>query len=153
MKTGQMVLSLVAFCCLVAFSPRARAEAEEIKTAIRAVLDQQVKDWNEGSIEKFMRGYAPSNTTRFASGGDVHLGWQTVLDRYKKTYVDKAAMGKLTFSDLDITVFSEDAALAFGRWRLEREKDEPSGLFTLVFRKTKDGWRIVHDHTSAANKN
>ena len=153
MKTRHIISCLLALFCLVAFQPGASADQEEIKSAIRAVLDQQVKDWNEGSIEKFMRGYAPSNTTRFASGGDVHLGWQTVLDRYKKTYGDKAAMGKLTFSDLDITVFSEDAAFAFGRWRLEREKDEPSGLFTLVFRKTKEGWRIVHDHTSSVSKN
>ena len=39
---------------------------------------------------------------------------------------------------------------AFGRWRLERAQDAPSGLFTLLFRRTSAGWRIVHDHTSAA---
>ena len=146
-------LLLVAALILVTPGRCQAADEQSIKTAIRGVLDQQVKDWNDGSIEKFMRGYAKSDSTRFASGGEIRLGWQTVFDRYKKTYGDKAAMGKLTFSDLDITVFSDNAALAFGRWKLEREKDEPSGLFTLVFRKTKDGWRIVHDHTSAASKN
>jgi ketosteroid isomerase-like protein len=137
----------------LATPPAHAADEQSIKAAVRAVLDQQVKDWNDGSIEKFMRGYAKSDTTRFASDGEIRLGWQTVFDRYKKNYGDRGVMGKLTFSELDITVFSEDAALAFGRWRLEREKDQPSGLFTLVFRKTKDGWRIVHDHTSAASKN
>ena len=146
-------LTLVAALTLVTPGRCQAADEQSIKAAIRGVLDQQVKDWNDGSIEKFMRGYAKSDATRFASGGEIRLGWQTVFDRYKKTYGDKAAMGKLTFSDLDITVFSDDTALAFGRWKLEREKDEPSGLFTLVFRKTKDGWRIVHDHTSAASKN
>jgi ketosteroid isomerase-like protein len=145
-----LVVSL-AFLFIAPFGPC--ADEPSIKAAVRAVLDQQVKDWNDGSIEKFMRGYAKSDTTRFASDGEVRLGWQTVFDRYKKNYGDRGAMGKLTFSELDVTVFSEDAALAFGRWRLEREKDQPSGLFTLVFRKTKDGWRIVHDHTSAASKN
>ena len=125
---------------------------DAIKAGVRRVLDQQVQDWNDGSIEKFMRGYEKSDAIRFASGGDVRLGWQTVFDRYQKTYSDKAAMGKLTFSDLDITVAAEDAALVFGRWRLDREKDELSGLFTLFFRKTSEGWRIVHDHTSAATK-
>ncbi len=123
-----------------------------IQSAVRAVLDQQVKDWNAGDIEKFMRGYDRSDKTRFASGGNITLGWQSVLERYQRTYADKAAMGQLTFSDLDITVASEDTALAFGRWHLKREKDEPSGLFTLLFRKTADGWKIVHDHTSAAEK-
>ena len=147
MKTTTSLLILV---CSLAITPLAMsADEQSVKDAVRAVLDQQVKDWNAGSIEKFMHGYAQSDTTRFASGGEVRQGWQTVLDRYKKNYPDKAAMGKLTFSDLDISVAGDDAALAFGHWRLEREKDELSGLFTLFFRKTNDGWRIVHDHTSA----
>ena len=100
-----------------------------------------------------MRGYAKTATTRFASGGDIRLGWQTVFDRYQTTYGNRAAMGTLTFSDIDITAVSADTALVFGHWRLEREKDKLSGLFTLLFRKTNDGWRIVHDHTSAATKN
>jgi ketosteroid isomerase-like protein len=75
------------------------------------------------------------------------------LERYKKTYPDKAAMGHLRFSDIDITVVSSDAALVFGRWHLDRAKDELNGLFTLFFRQTPEGWRIVHDHTSAAPKN
>jgi len=128
------------------------ADSAAVQSAVRAVLDQQVKDWNAGDIEKFMRGYDRSEKTRFASGGNITLGWQAVMDRYRRTYSDKAAMGTLTFSDLDITVASEGSALAFGRWHLKREKDEPSGLFTLLFRKTADGWKIVHDHTSAAEK-
>ena len=143
------ILTLLAFT-LVA-GARA-ADATAIQAAVRAVLDEQVKDWNAGNIERFMRGYHQSATTRFASGGNVTLGWQSVLDRYKRTYSDKAAMGTLTFSELDITAASDDSALAFGHWHLKREKDEPSGLFTLLFRKTDDGWKIIHDHTSAAEK-
>jgi len=130
----------------------AAADTATIQSAVRAVLAQQVKDWNAGDIEKFMRGYERSEKTRFASGGNITLGWQAVMDRYQRTYSDKVAMGTLTFSELDINALSDDAALAFGRWQLKREKDEPSGLFTLLFRKTADGWRIVHDHTSAAEK-
>jgi ketosteroid isomerase-like protein len=130
----------------------AAADTTAIQSAVRAVLDQQVKDWNAGDVVKFMRGYDRSEKTRFASGGNITLGWQAVLERYQRTYSDKAAMGTLTFSDIDITVASEDTALAFGRWHLKREKDEPSGLFTLLFRKTADGWKIVHDHTSSAER-
>ena len=117
---------------------------------IRAVLDQQAADWNAGSIAGFMRGYAPSDTTRFASGGEVMRGWQTVFDRYVKRYGDRATMGQLTFSAVEITVLSPAQALVFGHWRLDRKKATPQGLFTLLFRKTPEGWHIVHDHTSAA---
>ena len=146
------LFSIAATLLALAVSNVRAADTAAIQSAVRAVLDQQVQDWNAGDVVKFMRGYDRSEKTRFASGGNITLGWQSVLERYQRTYSDKAAMGTLTFSDIDITVVSEDTALAFGRWHLKREKDEPSGLFTLLFRKTTDGWKIVHDHTSAAEK-
>ena len=152
MKPTRLFGITATLLVLALSSVHAAADTAAIQSAVRAVLDQQVKDWNAGDIEKFMRGYERSEKTRFASGGNITLGWQAVLERYQGAYSDKAAMGKLTFGDLDITVASEDTALAFGRWHLKREKDEPSGLFTLLFRKTADGWKIVHDHTSAAEK-
>ena len=114
------------------------------------MLDAQVRAWNAGDLRGFMEGYAKSERTRFQSGGDVSLGWQTVFDRYQKRYGDRASMGVLKFSEVEVTTFAPNAALAFGRWRLERAQDAPSGLFTLLFRRTSTGWRIVHDHTSTA---
>ena len=114
------------------------------------MLDHQVMDWNAGDIAGFMRGYAKSDTTRFASGGEITRGWQTVFARYLKRYGDRAAMGRLTFTELEITVLAPDRAEVFGHWRLDREEDTPHGLFTLLMRKTPDGWRGVHDHTSSA---
>lgn len=152
MNTPKRLALATMLLILASAAVPAPADPAGVQSAVRAVIDQQVQDWNAGDIEKFMRGYERSEKTRFGSGGNIILGWQAVMDRYRRTYADKAAMGKLTFVDLDITVLSEDAALAFGRWHLQRDKDEASGLFTLLFRKTADGWRIVHDHTSAAEK-
>jgi ketosteroid isomerase-like protein len=118
--------------------------------AVRAVLDRQAAAWNGGDLDGFMDGYWRSDQTRFASGGDVSVGWQTVLDRYRRRYRDRATMGTLIFSEIQVTPLARDSALAYGRWRLQRAHDAPSGLFTLIFRKTPDGWRIVYDHTSAA---
>ena len=125
---------------------------EKIEKEIAVVLYNQVRYWNEGSIEKYMSGYDRSDSLRFASGGDVSYGWQTTFNRYKKGYPNRDAMGILTFSDIDITVISEDAALVFGKWELQKENENPWGLFTLLFQKTKDGWRIVHDHTSSSKE-
>jgi len=126
------------------------APEAESAAAVRAVLDRQAADWNAGNLAGFMEGYAKSAKTRFASGGDVHLGWETVFERYRRRYGDRAAMGHLTFSGVEISVLSTDAALAFGQWHLQRAADEPHGLFTLLFRRTPEGWKVVHDHTSAA---
>jgi len=123
--------------------------AEIIKN-IQLVMTAQVQAWNNGNIEEYMAGYYHSDSLRFASGGTVLYGWESTLDRYKKGYPDKSTMGVLTFSDVDITIISENAALVFGKWQLEREnKTNTSGLFTLIFRRTNLGWRIIHDHTSS----
>jgi uncharacterized protein (TIGR02246 family) len=118
--------------------------------AIRAVLDAQVAAWNRGDLEGYMDGYQRSPDIVFISGDRVTRGWKTVLERYKRSYDTPEKMGVLTFSDVEITLLSKDAALVFGRWHLQRSKDGPHGRFTLLFRKTKAGWRIVHDHTSSA---
>ena len=121
------------------------------ETAIRAVLDAQVAAWNRGDIESYMNGYDRSPNTEFVGADSITRGWQDVLDRYKKRYDTRDKMGTLAFSDLEITMLSNDAALVLGRWRLKRANDEPHGTFTLLFRKRKAGWRIVHDHSSSAS--
>ena len=145
-------VALLTVIASVAASALAQNNSKNQKSiaAIRAVLDAQAAAWNRGDIEGYMDGYARSPDTVFVSGDRVTRGWQTVLERYKKTYNTREKMGTLTFSDLEITVLSKESALVLGRWHLQRSKDEPHGRFTLLFRKTKSGWKIVHDHTSSA---
>ncbi len=130
-------------------SAQLRKDAKSI-VAIRQVMEAQAAAWNRGDIAGYMDGYDRSPDTVFVSGDRVTRGWQTVLERYQKAYDSREKMGTLTFSDLEITMLSKDAALVLGRWHLQRSKDEPHGRFTLLFRKTKTGWKIVHDHTSSA---
>jgi ketosteroid isomerase-like protein len=146
----------IPFLALLALSActstrNAATDAPRAEAAIRAVLDAQVAAWNRGDVAAFMDGYWRSDALRFASGGTIARGWQTTLDRYRRSYPDRAAMGTLTFSDLDIDVFAPDAAVVFGRWALARDAAHPpaSGLFTLTFRRFDEGWRIVADHTSS----
>ena len=129
--------------------PISRGDAKII-AAVRAVLEAQKASWNRGDIAGYMDGYDRSPNTTFVSGDNVSRGWQTVHDRYQKNYNSREKMGTLTFSELEVTVVSKDAAVMIGRWHLSRANDEPHGRFTLIFRKTKQGWRIVHDHTSSA---
>ena len=126
--------------------------AADASPEIRAVVQAQQEAWNRGDIDGFMNGYWRSEQTVFVSGDEVTRGWQKVLDRYKAKYSDRAKMGTLTFSNLEITPLSDDSAVALGSWQLKRATDEPHGRFTLIFRRLPDGWKIVHDHTSAAEK-
>ena len=117
---------------------------------IQSVLSAQQDAWNRGDIDAFMNGYAQSASTVFVSEDEVRRGWETVRDRYRVRYSDRAKMGTLSFSEIEVTMFSAEAAVVLGRWRLKRANDEPHGRFTLIFKRLPEGWRIVHDHTSAA---
>ena len=123
-------------------------DAEE---GVRAVLEEQAEAWNRGSISGYMEGYARSDTLRFASGGDVWYGWDRTMTRYQASYADEGQMGTLSFTDVDVWPLSPDHAVVFGRWELDRSESfaNTGGLFTLVFERSPEGWRIVHDHTSA----
>ncbi|MDT7540163.1 MAG: hypothetical protein QOE33_67 [Acidobacteriota bacterium] len=147
---------VAALALIVALSGCAQNPSEggrqqaENAAAIRAVLDSQAAAWNRGDIEGYMDGYERSDATVFVSGDSITRGWQTVLDRYKKSYDTRDKMGTLAFSDLDIKPLSPFYCVVTGRWQLTRASDAPHGRFTLIFRKTSAGWRITHDHTSAA---
>lgn len=149
MKTKLFIIAV----CIVVTSTWVSAQTSngtKTKAAIRAVLDAQAAAWNRGDLEGYMDGYDRSPNTEFVGGDTINRGWQAVLDRYKQRYDTREKMGMLTFSDLEITLLSKDAALVLGRWRLKRANDEPHGTFSLLLRKTKVGWRIVHDHSSSA---
>ena len=126
----------------------AQSGDEKAKNAIRQVMNDQAAAWNNGDIDGFMKGYWNSPEMTFVSGTNVTKGWQPTLERYKKGYNTRAKMGVLTFSDLEITILSNKSAVVLGKWALKRESDNPNGLFTLTFRKFKDGWKIILDHTS-----
>ena len=118
-----------------------------------ATLDAQVEAWNAGSVRGFMDGYVRSDSLVFLSGGSVRRGWEEALYAYVRGYPDADAMGTLAFEEVSVRPLAPGRALAWGRWRLQRDGDAPGGgpggLFTLILADTPDGWRVVHDHTSS----
>lgn len=118
---------------------------------IIAVIEAQQAAWNAGDIDGFMRGYWVSPDLRFASGGTVTKGWQATRDRYHERYSDRALMGQLSFDRLEVEMLAPDAGVVHGAWALQRERDRPSGLFTLVLSKIDGDWKIVSDTTTSAD--
>lgn len=149
-NTFSAALLLALLPLLVAAQVPSKTRTSRSIASIRAVLDAQSAAWNRGDVEGYMNGYARSPKTVMVSGDNVTRGWQTVLDRYKRNYNSREKMGTLTFSDLEYKLMGYDTALVIGRWHLKRTSDEPHGRFTLIFKRTKEGWRIIHDHTSSA---
>jgi beta-aspartyl-peptidase (threonine type) len=125
-----------------------RAFTSDDHASIAAVIETQRAAWNRGDLAAYMDGYARIDNLIFTSGGHVRRGWQTAFDQYKSHYVnDVASMGKLDFAITSIDALGADAAVVLGTWNLDGP-NAGHGVFTLVFERRPEGWRIVHDHTS-----
>lgn len=122
---------------------------EADRAAIDAVLNAQEQAWNRGDVDAFLTGYWHSTELTFEGSGGIARGWDGVLARYKKNYPDRAAMGQLDFSQLEFRFLGPDAALVLGHWHLKRESGDIGGVFSLVWERFPEGWKIIHDHTSA----
>lgn len=146
---GFLILSSLSSCARQTGAPD--YDVELIKTDIKETLARQDAAWNRGDIDAFMEDYLKEGSLRFASGGNVNRGWQATIDGYKTRYPDKATMGTLSFTNLEIDVFSAQDAMVFGRWQLQRADDKPGGLFTLHMQNQDGRWIIVSDHTSSAD--
>jgi beta-aspartyl-peptidase (threonine type) len=141
---------LIATGLIAQTAPQGPAQA--IKSAVEQVLRTQQDAWNHHDLDAFMAGYWNSADLTFFSGAKQTSGWQATLDRYKATYASPGhEMGALEFSALRIEMLGPEAAFVRGAWHLTMSDGKtPHGLFTLVFRKFPEGWKIIHDHTSAA---
>jgi beta-aspartyl-peptidase (threonine type) len=133
------------------FAPAQSMAGRSLESAIEHVLRTQQQAWNRHDLDAFMASYWNSPELTFFSGGTESKGSQAAMDRYRAKYSGPGKeMGTLEFSGLRIELLGADAAFVRGSWRLTMSDGKtPHGLFTLVFRKFPEGWKIVHDHTSS----
>jgi beta-aspartyl-peptidase (threonine type) len=136
---------------LVVLAGCAGTDAVRDRREIQEVLTAQAAAWNRGDLDAFLAGYWRSEQTVFAGGDKVHRGFEAMARRYRDAYPTKEKMGRLSFSNLTFEQLEADRAVVTGSWELEIAGSEkrPGGVFTLIWRRFADGWKIVHDHTSS----
>jgi uncharacterized protein (TIGR02246 family) len=138
-----MLRCVLLLCC----TPFLFAQTAEVTVLLR---DSEAA-WNRGDLEKFASYYEDSPQTTFIGKTVTKGGPKEVLERYKRGYPTREAMGTLAFSEIEVRPLGAEFALAHGRFALERTTaggGNASGRFTLVLRRTRSGWKIIHDHSS-----
>lgn len=158
MKAMRFSISLAGLLAMASFgipgSGIAAASGDAV--AIRQVMDQQQTAWNRGDVDGFMHGYKDSPDTTFV-GSNVRKGYRDILESYRKHYANKAQMGRLTFSAIDVRLLPGARgdvryAAVTGRFHLDRtahgEAARDDGVFSLLWERTPEGWKIILDHTS-----
>ncbi len=148
--------STTLLCCLTLLAaaafPQNSGETSSDATAIKQVLNDQQTAWNRGNIDTFMQGYNNSPDTTFI-GKTIAHGYDIILARYKKSYATRAAMGTLDFSELTVKMLGQNYAVVTGKFHLTRTATgggEASGVFSLIFQREPQGWRITLDHTTTS---
>ena len=144
MSRRLLLLLLPLAGCATSDPARDRAE-------ILAVLHAQADAWNRGDLDAFVTGYRRSEETVFAGGDRVHRGFDAMVRRYREAYPTREKMGRLTFSSVAFEQLDADRAVMTGSWELELQgtAKRPGGVFTLIWKRFDEGWKIVHDHTSS----
>ena len=142
MKTAVLTIALMIFC----FCTPHHSDLQ-VRDNLRSILDNKLKDWNDNTIEDFMKSYWKSEELTFQSGNRRLQGWEALLTMYKTNYPGEKR-GRLDFTDIKIKVLSSETAYVIGRWAVIHPDTTKTGLFTLIFRKFSGGWKIIHDHSS-----
>ena len=126
------------------------AIAQTPDPGLRQILDSHTAAWNRGDLTDFMQGYWHSPDVTFFSGDTIVKGWDSTLQRYRNKYQGAGKeMGKLSFTEENVQILGPDAALVTARWHLEMSDGKKlEGLTTLLCKRLREGWRIVHDHSS-----
>jgi ketosteroid isomerase-like protein len=146
---------LVLLCLCGNLAMRAQSHSVD-ETAIRAAIKAHADAWNRADIPAFMQAYENSPDTTFI-GLTLRKGFQPILKRYQENYTTREQMGTLTFNDLDVRLLrggcgKAEIALVTGKFHLERaakgQAKKDDGIFSLVWRKGPQGWKILLDHTS-----
>ncbi len=140
-----MKIILFLLFCMVSTS---QIQAQPAAKQIRQLLTKQAKDWSRGDIPAYMNGYWKSDSLVFIGSSGINYGWKNTLTHYQEKYPDAATMGQLRFDIVQVKPLSSDCYFVLGKWFLTRTAGDVNGHFTLIFRKFKNGWRIVSDHSS-----
>jgi uncharacterized protein (TIGR02246 family) len=142
-----IIIDMLRLLFLLCWTPLLFAQADEIRT----VLKNSQAAWNRGDLTAFASDYEDSPETTFIGREITRGGTEAILERYRRSYPNRDAMGTLAFSELEIRTLAPTVALATGKYELKRAAaagGDTSGRFTLIFRKSAAGWKIIHDHTS-----
>ena len=150
------LLSALTGLALLSTPALAQSSSDETRKGVETSLQESVQFWNAGDLAGFMKGYWDSPDMTFTSGGKLIRGHDALEKRYATTYGSKTkAMGQLKFDHIEISPLGDEHALALGQWHLvltgkpkPGKPNQLGGVFSLVLKKTADGWKIVHDHTS-----
>ena len=144
MKKSLFILSFFLFLLFFAGMYR----IDDIKQEIKNELNKMSEYWNKGDLDKYMSFYANNNKTTFQSSTQRFYGFETIHSLFVGTFKNEDLRGTLSFSEQEVTVFSKEYAMVIGKFTVAyKNNTSREGYYTVIVRKFKNGWKIIHDHS------
>jgi uncharacterized protein (TIGR02246 family) len=151
MKNRNLAFACCALMLLMgSVSARSSQSTEKPKTPeaeIRATLESTAAGWNSGDLAQYLAAYTDSATEMLSTGpaGGRSAIEKTMREGFWKT---GRPVQKLHYENLEVRMLGRDHALVTGQFILSgAERPDRTGWFTTVWQRTKDGWRMIHDHS------
>jgi len=123
-------------------------EDEDVEDSIEAMLRETAAAWNAGDLEGVLAAYGEGLSSSFMTDDGPARGRDALRARFAPAFAPGAARDSLRLEHVEVRTLPPLVGITTGRYVLERDGEVTgSGWFTLIVRRTGDGWRIVHDHS------
>ncbi len=140
-------LFLLIISLFVFYSESFSQTNQSEKDAVNAMIEQK-NAWNRGDLTGYMDAYWNSDSLIFIGKNGPQCGWNTTYENYRKGFPDKAEMGNLEFTFLNIKSQSESIVTVIGKWELTIKEKKRGGYFTCILKIIDGKWKVIIDHTN-----
>lgn len=142
-----LLIAAVTGCASQMQSANAPLRLPTDAAAIRATLDTSSIGWNHGELPVYLYAYVDSATTMGPNG--LVRGVNAIGDQMEKGFWRSGRpIQMLHYEHLEIRPLGPDHALVTGKYVLTGGgRADRTGWFTTIWARTKNGWRMVHDHS------
>lgn len=150
------VVSSPVMACLMGLAallvvPEGAGCQTALESEIRAEVFRYAAALSRGEPRAVADLYRRAGSVSSAGDGEITVGWSQVLQLYQ-AFVQRFGRVAMEVDSLTVSPVGRDGAVAVFRygWRGRRGPSDTvqRGAMTLVYERTPQGWRIVHDHTS-----
>ena len=143
MKVSLLTIFILMLLAVSAFGQQPNKDEK----AIRATLERTAEGWNKGDLNQYLSAYVKEATEMLSTGptGGVEAIEKTMKEGFWKT---GRPVQNLRYESIVVRMLGKKNALVMGQYVLSgANRPDRKGWFTTVWTKTKDGWRMIHDHS------
>jgi ketosteroid isomerase-like protein len=135
----------------------ARGGSESERKAVEAIVDAYIKTINDGDLELVGKIWSHDERASFIGPQGRFSGYEEVRDKLVMSFKNGFAKRNLRKDELIIVIEGKSAWAEF-TWTFDSVGKDGTertsrGRETQIFRKEKDGWKLMHIHYSGIRSN